>query len=515
MYTSNYAGPAADFSAMGSPDLTAEAKSLDNLISNLEVEAFRHASSGSTQRSLEATRKSKELRHRRAQVLQALHVNNMAGMFGDFGAAPKAQAGTRLSPAQKQKLKIEAFTKKNAAEKKIFAIQKNLMAIARKITVAKASTKDPSVSPALIKNAYIEMSRGGRDFVAASGALAVIESGNPNNRAPTEAAAVKKLITQHTNFTATLPFPLPKAQKEAFSSGGYTYSSTLKGMGTFAASAAKKKSILATSPSCSAVVRKIAARPKRKVAPFQLRSPKKQIALAKGARIPPPLVLRALARRIAQRHPRPKDMREELYGDFILEMTKRAAIYAANEQAKGVDSNTAIATATEIVVTQDATAVVEEVTTGVTAQAGEQAASAAVAAASEQILQGAADTGALPSVPAATATDQAQVEDVATSADPTAEDAFEASPDVSAAAVVTDAIIEQASTATPAFTQSEDSPNLSVTNVVVVEGDVVVPFYKRPTVLLLGALALVGGYMLLRNQDKSGEVPGTPTPDAD
>ena len=251
------------------------------------------------------------------------------------------------------------------------------------------------------------------------------------------------------------------------------------------------------------------------MAPFQLRSPKKQIALAKGARIPPPLVLRALARRIAQRHPRPKDMREELYGDFILEMTKRAAIYAANEQAKGVDSNTAIATATEIVVTQDAPAVVEEVTTGVTAQAGEQAASAAVAAASEQILQGAADTGALPSVPAATATDQAQVEDVATSADPTAEDAFEASPDVSAAAVVTDAIIEQASTATPAFTQSEDSPNLSVTNVVVVEGDVVVPFYKRPTVLLLGALALVGGYMLLRNQDKSGEVPGTPTPDAD
>jgi len=512
MYTSTFAGPAADFSEMGSPDLIAEAKSLDNLISNLEVEAFRHASSGSTQRSLEASRKSKELRHRRGQVLHALQLNNMSGAFGDFGASAKARAGSSLSAAQSQKLKFEAFTKKSAAEKRLFDAQKNLMTIARKMTVGKASTKDPSVSPAIIKTAYIEMGRAGRDFVAASGTLAVIESGNPANRAPTEAAAVKKLITQHANFSATLPFPLPKAQKDAFAAGKVTHQGILKGMDMFAASAAKRKTSIVASPSCSAVVRKIAARPKRKVAPFQLRSPKKQITLAPGARIPHPLVLRSLARRIAQRHPRPKNMREELYGDFILEMTKRAAIYAANEQAKGVDSNTAIATATEIVVTQDAPAIVEEVTTGVTAQAGEQAASAAVEAASEQILQGAADTGALPSVPAAPATDQAQVEEVAASADPAAEAGLEASADVSAAAAAPATSAEQASAAPAASTP--EAADYSVTNVVVVESDDR-PFYKRPAVLALGALALVGGYMLLRNQDKSGEVPGAPTPDAE
>lgn len=508
MYTSTYAGPAADFSAMGSPDLTAEAKSLDNLISNLEVEAFRHASSGSTQRSLEATRKSKELRHRRAQVLQALHVNNMAGMFGDFGAAPKTQAGSTLSAAQKQKLKIDAFNKKSAAEKRLFDAQKSLLTLARKMTIGKASTKDPSVSPAIIKTAYIEMGRAGREFVAASGALAVIESGNPANRAPTEAAAVKKLITQHANFSASLPFPLPKAQKDAFSAGKITHESILKGMDMFAA--AKKQTSVIASPKCSVVARKIAARPKRKVAAFQLRALKKQIALAPGARVPNPLVLRLLARRIAQRHPRPKDMREELYGDFILEMTKRAAIYAANEQAKGVDANTAIATATEIVVTQDAPAVAEEVTTGVTAPAGEQAASTAVTAASDQILQGAADAGALPSVPAAPATDQAQVEEAAASADSSAAASSDsASVSAASAPAATD------TTSAASAPTTSDSDEVSVTNVVVVESEAAVPFYKRPTVLALGALALVGGYMLLRNQDKSGEVPGTPTPDAE
>lgn len=507
MYTSTFAGPAADFSAMGSPDLIAEAKSLDNLISNLEVEAFRHASSGSTQRSLEATRKSKELRHRRAQVLQALQANNMAGAFGDFGATTK---GSTLRSGQVQKLKIEAFNKKSAAEKRVFDAQKSLMAIARKMTIGKASSKDPAVSPATIKTAYIEMGRAGREFVAASGALAVIESGNPANRAPTEAAAVKKLITQHASFSASLPFPLPKAQKDAFSAGKVTHEGILKGMDMFAA--AKKQTSVIASPKCSVVARKIAARPKRKVAPFQLRSPKKQISLAPGARVPHTLVLRSLARRIAQRHPRPKDMREELYGDFILEMTKRAAIYAANEQAKGVDADTAIATATEIVVTQDAPAIAEEVTTGVTAPAGEQAASAAVTAASDQILQGAADTGALPSVPAAPATEQAQVEEAAASADSAAAASSESAAGASAASAppVTDT-----AAATPAPAAASDSDDVSVTNVVVVESGAGVPFYKRPTVLALGALALVGGYMFLRNQDKSGEVPGTPTPDAE
>ena len=504
MYTSTFAGPAADFSAMGSPDLIAEAKSLDNLISNLEVEAFRHASSGSTQRSLEATRKSKELRHRRALVLQALQANNMAGAFGDFGATTK---GSTLRSGQVQKLKIDAFNKKSAAEKRVFDAQKSLMAIARKMTIGKASTKDPAVSPASIKIAYIEMGRAGREFVAASGALAVIESGNPANRAPTEAAAVKKLITQHANFSASLPFPLPKAQKDAFSAGKVTHEGILKGMDMFAA--AKKQTSVIASPKCSVVARKIAARPKRKVAPFQLRSPKKQISLAPGARVPHTLVLRSLARRIAQRHPRPKDMREELYGDFILEMTKRAAIYAANEQAKGVDADTAIATATEIVVTQDAPAIAEEVTTGVTAPAGEQAASAAVTAASDQILQGAADTGALPSVPAAPATEQAQVEEAAASAD----SAAAASSDIASAASAPAVTDTTAAASTPAA--ASDSDDVSVTNVVVVESGAGVPFYKRPTVLALGALAIVGGYMLLRNQDKSGEVPGTPTPDAE
>jgi hypothetical protein len=336
--------------------------------------------------------------------------------------------------------------------------------------------------------------------------LAVIESGNPANRAPTEAAAVKKLITQHANFSASLPFPLPKAQKDAFSAGKVTHESILKGMDMFAA--AKKQTSVIASPKCSVVARKIAARPKRKVAPFQLRSPKKQISLAPGARLPHTLVLRSLARRIAQRHPRPKDMREELYGDFILEMTKRAAIYAANEQAKGVDADTAIATATEIVVTQDAPAVAEEVTTGVTAPAGEQAASAAVTAASDQILQGAADTGALPSVPAAPATEQAQVAEAAASADPSAA----ASSDTASAASAPAVTDTTAAASTPTTSDSDD---VSVTNVVVVESGAAVPFYKRPTVLALGALALVGGYMLLRNQDKSGEVPGTPTPDAE
>jgi hypothetical protein len=495
---------------MSADQLIAEAKSLDALISNLEVEAFRHASSGLQQRGMEASRRAKELRLRRNDVLRALQSKNKAGSFGDLGAAKRSADDLR-------QLIANANHKRVNAEHRIEESQKTLLAIAGK-AANKAIAAGKGIGPDDIKSAYYEMAKAGRDYVEACGAIEVIKNNNSLRRSHGEREAVQRLIAQHGKFAQKIPSKMAARQWQAFNLGASSYRTILNRMSRTAP----------VSDQSADVLRKVIARPKRKVSPNQLRAIKKQIALAPNARIPDPSILRILAHRIATRYPRPHDMREELYADFILEMTKRAAIYTANEQAKGSDTTTAITVATETAVTQDLPAVKEEVITGVTAPAGEQVVAAAVQAAAPQVIQGAADAGTMPSVPAAPASEQAQAVQIASAPNPTAAAAAAATasgaPSAdSAAADVSDAQLQAAfdtsasdGTAQPAApaAEADTSDSLATTSS---DADVpaAIPFYKRHVVLVVGAVALAGGYMVWRDRAKSEAAPTPPTPGAE
>jgi hypothetical protein len=536
MHDYNLNGPAADFTNLGADDLLAEAKSLDTLISNLEVEAFRHASSGLQHRSVAAFRKAKDLKRRRDHLLAQLQMRNARGQFGDLGAPPKKKAASEVKA-----MREAAFRKRADAERRVFKSEQKLTSIAKKVA-GKALVGAPGVMPDDIKVEFFEMAKAARDYAEASGAIEVIQSGNTLRRQAGERDGIQMLLRRYGRFFNSLPKNVARKQWEAFNLGNSGYRGVLTRMARpRAVEGTRTQTVTVTAcvpnSKCSIVLKKVVARPKRKISATKLKNIKKTIILKQGARLPDPMVMRIIGQRLAQRLPRPADMREELYADLILELTKRAAIHTANAQAGGATTAVAVTEATQTVLTQDLPAVKEEVSTGVTAPAGEEVAAAAVQAAASQILQGAADAGALPSVPAAPAAQQQQVAQIAASADPAAAtaaaEAASAAPSAaSSAGVVTDSSLEAAFSVSPAdgtasITPAAQAPSttdsLPAAEAVVEAGGAEsgiaesdeTPFYKRPLVLTVGALAVVGGYMYWRSRDTAGAVPSTPTPAAE
>jgi len=526
MHDHSFSGPAVDFTNLGSADLLAEAKSLDTLISNLEVEAFRLASSGMQARSMAATRRARELKGRRTALLRALNMRNLSGAFGDFGAPPKKKAAPEVKA-----MREAAFRKRAAAERKIFDIEKRLSAFAKKVQGKAIASGAEDV-----RANYLEMAKSARDYVEASGAVEVIQSGNLLRRQAGERDGIQMLLGRYSRFFDALPKKLPRNIWEAFSGSHSAYRTVLTRMSRPRAVGAERRPITTVScvpnTKCGIVVGRLSARPKRTVSATKLKNVKKTILLRQGARIPDPIVMRIIAQRIATRYPRPKTMDEVLYADLIMELTKRAAVHTANAQAAGTPTDAAVKQAAETVVKEDLPAVKEEVTTGVSAPAGEQVAAAAVQSAAAQVVQGAADAGSIPSVPAASTADQTTVAQVAASPDPAAAAAAvdQAAAPASAgsgAGVVTDMNIEAAFSvsptdgsasvsqagAAPATTDSLPEPEAIVESAGAGSGTLEesTPFYKRPVVLAVGALALVGGYMYLRSRNSAGAVPGTPS----
>ena len=482
-----------DPSTMDTAELLSAVRDLDKNLTELELAVFRAASAGLRLRSLELSQQVKACRENRRLLLNALDHRNRTGAFAGLGDANIAEKKA------KKEAHDQAEAKKGEASKRIDKVQDELKRIA--VSLAKKLAPEGSLdrTPARIKALYFHLATACRDFIDASGAMAAKDRSDVTRRAESVEANVRMLLLKDEQFFRSLPTFSEKPQSDAFAYSRVAFKKALLGL--------QREPGIACNQ-CSVVLRNMAKRPKRQVSPTKLKAVKKQISLSPGARVPEPRVLRILARQIALRCPRPKTMKEEVYGDFILEMTKRAAVYAANEQLKGSDTTASVAAATNAVVTQDLAAVQEEVTTGVSAPAGEQVVAAAITSAATQILQGAGDAGTLPSVPVTPVSAQPQLVVAPTAADsiaPTMTDAemlavFSGSSQNSP--VPTSA---PASTSTPTnktevvVDEVEESPD---------EGDLDVvqepkPFYRRPAFWGLCALGLVGGYMAKR-EGRSG-----------
>lgn len=507
--------------------LLAEAKSLDNLISNLEVEAFRLSGAGVPHRALEAARKAKELRERRNVILQTLRTRQVLGQFDTMGASEDTGSRGGLVSQKDYEDANKAF---HAADRVIFTQESKLAKIAKAVQ-GKAISAGPAIMPSDIDAAFREITRAALDMMQAAGTIEVYKTKFGPHRGRGERLQGQRSLERMERFWSKLPQKIAKAQAEAFQRGRGAFRTVIlknARVGTAPAAAPAAAVAPATAAASGPKVRRVrkyalVCRPgepcfkmadrvtairRRQISPLKLRAMKRNISLLPGARLPDPVVLRLLANRIARQYPRPKEMREEIYGDMILEMTKRAAIYTANSQAGGVPAPKAVETAAAQVVKQDLPAIKEEVTTGVSAPAGEQVAAPVVAAAAAQVLQGAADAGAMPSVPAAPAAVQQQVAQVAAAPDPAA--AASTMPDVE---VVIESDIVEAEPApevAPAEA-SELTPSAADTEIAPAGEE---PFYKKP--LFWVAAAAIGGvgYMALRKkgEEVAGAVPA-PAPD--
>ena len=499
--------------------LLAEAKSLDHLISNLEVEAFRHSSGGAPHRAMESARRAKDLRERRASLLEHLRVRQVLGQFDGLGAPPShSRAPPRISGAEF----AEANRLHAAAERDVLAQEKVLGQIAKRALV-KGVVGGPGLKDSDIAAAYGKLSKAVIAMVEAYGTREAYSQKSEAQRTPGERLQGQRALQRHEKFWSSLPKKLPKAQAAAFLRGRTALRTLvlqrLRAPARAAGSAPKASAPTVRSYSitcrpgspCFSLAGRIAAARRREVAISKLRAPKRRLALRQGARLPDAVVLRLLGNRIAKRYPRPSGMKEEVYGDLILELTKRAAIHTANAQAQGTPAPKAVEAAAAQVVSQDLAAVKEEVTTGVSAPAGEQAAAAVVTAAAAQVLQGAADAGTLPSVPAAPAAVQAQVVEAAASPDPAAAAAAAPAVEVS----VTESVEEftpDTSPAESAPSEASDTTAASDTPEGAEGAASAAPFYKKGLFWLAAAGAVGVGYMVLRKKEEvSGEVPA-PTP---
>jgi hypothetical protein len=496
--------------------LLAEAKSLDHLISNLEVEAFRHSSGGAPHRAMESARRAKDLRERRAALLEHLRVRQVLGQFDGLGAPP---SHSRAPPRISEAALAEANRLYAAAERDVLSQEKVLGQIAKRAS-AKGFVFAPGTADSDIAAAYSKLGKAVIAMMEANGTREAYSRKSEVQRTPGERLQGQRAFERHEKFWSSLPKKLTTTQAAAFLRGRTAFRTLvlqrLRAPSRAAASASKPSAPTSRAHSitcrpgerCFSLAGRIAATRRRAVAVDKLRAPKKRLSLRRGARLPDALVLRLIGNRIAKRYPRPSSMKEEVYGDLILELTKRAAIHTANAQAEGISAPKAAEAAAAQVVSQDLAAVKEEVTTGVSAPAGEQAAAAAVTAAAAQVLQGAADAGTLPSVPAAPAAVQAQVLEAAASAAPAA--AAAAAPEV--AVSVTESVEEFTPDASSAEASPTDAPDSTAASDAseVAEGDAAaaVPFYKKPLFWLAAAGAVGLGYMVLREKEEvSGEVP--------
>lgn len=341
-----------------------------------------------------------------------------------------------------------------------------------------------SLRPGGLREEYLHMVQAARDHVVAAG---------PQPGAAL--AAVRGLADRHSKFLASLPTRMPPDLLSALKANANGYRTALSELATAIptvrpgikprsrAKPKPKPGPKAPSSGARDLARRITLRPKRKVLPGQLKNNKPQLSLKPRARIPDRAGLRLIAGRIARRHPRPARMTEATYSDFILEMTKRAAVRSANAQADGATSEVALQIGADAT-GADAAAVMEEVTAGVTAPAGEEVVAAAVQDAADDVLQGAAEAGGLPSVDASS---------------PVLTDTPSAS-----------AVPEFVPSTTENTVQSPaEVPDTTVNLEVYQEAPPVpepVPFYRRPVFLaggLLGMLAIA--YGLSQHQQPAGE----------
>ena len=482
----------SDMNSLPTPALVTAAKELDQHITKLETEAYRAAGAGLMMRSREITHEAKQCREKRRAVLNLLNHRNRTGDFGDFGdfgASNPRQDTKKADHAEAARAKAEADKQFSAAQAEITRIA---------VSLAKRLAPEAGLdrSPARIQALYFALSKAGRDIAHTSGALAAKDRTDTTHRAAALASAVKAVLARERQFFEALPSFSELPQKDALNHSHQAFTQVI---------ALLQQQPCTANSRCSGMLREVAKKPRRQISPTKLRSTKKNIMLARGARIPEPYVLRLLAKQIASRCPRPATMPEPLYASFIIEMTKRAAIYAANEQAKGSDLAAVVSTATNAVVTSDLAAIKEEVSTGVTAPAGEQVAETAIAAAAPQILQGAADAGAIPSIPAAPVSAQPQTT-------PSAQAVDSPTPTVTDAAVL--AVFNTASTSAPSAVKPEvktetsleieaDIPELDDEKEAILKTPT--PFYKRPLFLVVCALAAAGGY-IARQRTSSSEI---------
>ena len=507
--------------------LLAEAKSLDTLISNLEVEAFRQSSAGAPHRAMESARRAKDLRERRAAILEQLRVRQVLGEFDSLGAADAG--GKRVSGITQAE--YEAANRAYVAAEQTVLAQEKLLAKIAKLTAGKALAAAKGIMPDDVLAAYSKMTRASADMMDAAGTREAFSSKNLLRRAYGERLQGQRSLERHEKFWAKLPQKLAKAQAEAFQKGRATLRTFIlkRARAAGAAPAAVTAAPAAAAPKvrhvrrysvtcrpgdrCFKLADRVTAIRRREVSPTKLRAVKRRLALQQGARLPDPIVLRLIANRIAKRYPRPSSMREEVYGDLILELTKRAAIHTANAQAGGTPAPKAAEAAAAQVVSQDLAAVKEEVTTGVSAPAGEQVAAAAVASAAAQVLQGAADAGTMPSVPATPAAVQQQVVQVASAPDPAA--AAATTPDVEISMsedFLMDDLAPTEASAELAPSASADAATADTVTEVSVADDSE-PFYKKPLFWAAAAGVVGVGYMVLRKKgEEAGAVPA-PAPE--
>lgn len=288
-------------------------------------------------------------------------------------------------------LMAEAKARIGLARKEITAIESEI----RRMTAATTRTAS-SLTGEGIREKYIRMALAARKYTEASGALAVATAGKEGARASGERAAAAQLQVMNRRFLTSIPSRLPERLKAELTSASAGYQVALGRLAAFSASASPATSAAATQKT-KAITHALKMRQKRLIAPSQLRYRKPRIVLQPRAVLPPPAHLRLLGKRIALRHPRPAAMTEATYSDFILGMTRRAAVQSANATAAGAQPEAALQAGVDATVA-DAPAVLEEVTTNVSAPAGEEVADATIQSAADEILQGAAETGSLPSV---------------------------------------------------------------------------------------------------------------------
>ncbi len=369
-----------------SPDDAAAIRDVQMTIATLESEAHRFHREGKPAQAMHASLRAADLR-RQIEQINAMARQNLFGFLGATETAKK-KTGSTLSP---EKLAILRKTEKAVLEQ-----EKSLRKIASLLKQKKGSLKE--ASPEEVKKHFMLMAKAGSLYLKAA---------KDKKRA---LATLRKRLDAFNKETA---HTMPSAQRVAFDAGARAYNQYLaKTMTTF-----KKAEVAAPTVKTAAVAlaTKVTAQPKLAVNSTKLRAPLQPLKIQAGGKLPSNASIRLLAKKIAQKYPKPAKMPETVYASFLMGMTQRAAVHYMNAKVTGQDTTAAIEAATTTVVQQDAPALVEAAASGVViSNSTDPAVAQAITAAAPSVVQGAADAGAIPSVTPASAVEQVQTSQAAT-----------------------------------------------------------------------------------------------------
>jgi hypothetical protein len=364
-----------------SPDDAAAIRDVQMTVATLESEAHRFHREGKTSQAIHASLRAADLR-RQLEQINAMARQNLFGSLGAAEATKKKKTGSTLSP---EKLAILRKTEKAVLEQ-----EKNLRNIASMLKQKKGSLKE--ASPDAVKTHFMLMAKAGSLYLKA---------------AKDKKRALQTLRKRLEAFNKETSHAMPSAQRAAFDAGAKAYNQYLaKTMLSF-----KKPEVAAPTVKTAAVTlaTKVIDQPKLVVNSTKLRAPLQPLKIQAGGKLPSNASIRLLAKKIAQKYPKPAKMPETVYASFLMGMTQRAAVHYANAKVSGQDTTAAIEAATTTVVQQDAPALVEAASSGVViGNSTDPAVAQAITAAAPAVVQGAADAGSIPSVAPASAVEQVQ-----------------------------------------------------------------------------------------------------------